>query len=185
MIRLYNTLTRKIEEFKPLKDKKVGMYYCGPTVYWTQHIGNLRGMFCADLVVRVLRYLGYKVKFVRNYTDVGHLTSDSDTGEDKMAKGVKREGLDPQQIADKYIKIYEQDTAKLNLSEPDVKTRATKYVKEMIRMVRVLLDKGFAYTTDLAVYFDVTKAKNYNQLSGGRNPNKISRIHQPLRSPDK
>ncbi len=166
MIKLYNTLSRKTEEFKPLKDKKVNMYYCGPTVYWTQHIGNLRGMFCADLVVRVLKYLGYKVKFVRNYTDVGHLTSDSDTGEDKMEKGVKREGLNPQQIADKYIKIYEQDTAKLNLGEPNVKPRATKYVKEMIKMVQTLLDKGFAYTTDLAVYFDVTKAQNYNQLSG-------------------
>jgi len=164
-MKLYNTLTRKIEEFKPLKDKKVGMYYCGPTVYWTQHIGNLRGMFCADLVVRVLEYLGYKVKLVRNYTDVGHLTSDSDTGEDKMEKGVKREGLSPKQIADKYIKIYEQDTVALNLNEPDVKPRATKYIKEMIKMVQTLLDKGFAYTTDLAVYFDVTKAKNYNQLS--------------------
>lgn len=165
-MKLYNTLTRTIEEFKPIKDKKVGMYYCGPTVYWTQHIGNLRGMFCADLVVRVLKYLGYKVKFVRNYTDVGHLTSDSDTGEDKMEKGVKREGLNPQQIADKYIKIYEQDTAKLNLGEPNVKPRATKYIKEMIKMIQTLLDKGFAYTTDLAVYFDVTKAQNYNQLSG-------------------
>jgi cysteinyl-tRNA synthetase len=165
MLKLYNTLSRSIEEFKPLKDNKVGMYYCGPTVYWTQHIGNLRGMFCADLVVRVLKYLGYKVKFVRNYTDVGHLTSDSDTGEDKMAKGVRREGLNPQQIADKYIKIYEQDTAKLNLTEPDVKPRATKYIKEMIKMVQTLLVKGYAYTTDLAVYFDVTKAKNYNQLS--------------------
>ena len=165
MIKLYNTLNRKIEEFKPLKDKNVGMYYCGPTVYWTQHIGNLRGMFCADLVVRVLKYLGYKVKFVRNYTDVGHLTSDEDTGEDKMAKGARREGLDPQQIANKYIKIYELDTAKLNLAEPDVKPRATKYIKDMIKMGQILIDKGFAYTTDLAVYFDVTKAKNYNQLS--------------------
>src|SRR4030042_2920350 len=166
MLKLYNTLNSKREEIKPLKDKKVNMYYCGPTVYWTQHIGNLRVMFCADLVVRVLKYLGYKVKFVRNYTDVGHLTSDEDLGEDKMEKGAKREGLKPQQIADKYIKIYEQDTAKLNLGEPNVKPRATKYIKEMIKIVQVLLDKGFAYTTDLAVYFDVTKAQNYNQLSG-------------------
>jgi cysteinyl-tRNA synthetase len=164
-MKLYNTLSRTIEEFKPIKDKKVGMYYCGPTVYWTQHIGNLRGMFCADLVVRVLKYLGYKVKFVRNYTDVGHLTSDSDTGEDKMEKGVKREGISPKEIADKYIKIYEADTAKLNLGEPDVKPRATEYVQEMIKMVQVLLDKGFAYSTDLAIYFDVTKAQNYTQLS--------------------
>lgn len=164
-MKLYNTLSRTIEEFKPIRDKKVGMYYCGPTVYWTQHIGNLRGMFCADLVVRTFKYLGYKVKFVRNYTDVGHLTSDADAGEDKMEKASRREKILPAEIADKYIKIYEHDTAALNLNEPDVKPRATEYIKEMIKMVQTLLDKGFAYTTDLAVYFDVTKAKNYNQLS--------------------
>jgi len=166
MLKIYNTPTRQIEEFKPIKDKKVGMYYCGPTVYWTQHIGNLRGMFCADLVARVLKYLGYKVKFVRNYTDVGHLTSDEDQGEDKMEKAWRREKLLPHEIAKKYIKIYEHDTKELNLGEPDYKPMATKHVKEMIKMVEALIDKGFAYTTDLAVYFDVTKAKNYNQLSG-------------------
>jgi len=165
-MRFYNTYTRKIEEFKPLKKNAVGLYHCGPTVYWTQHIGNLRGMFCADLAVKTLRYLGYEVKHIRNYTDVGHLTSDGDEGEDKMEKGVRREGLDPEKIAEKYIGIFEKDTRELNLAEPTVKPRATKHIKEMIEMVRTLLDKGYAYTTDLAVYFDVSKAKDYTKLSG-------------------
>lgn len=165
-ILLYNTLTRRKEEFIPLNNKNVGMYYCGPTVYWTQHIGNLRGSFCADLVGRFFRYMDYRVNFVRNYTDVGHLTSDGDEGEDKMAKGAKREGLSPDDIARKYIGIYEQDTRELNISEPTVKARATEHIAEMIAMVQILLDRGFAYTTDLAVYFDVAKARDYTRLSG-------------------
>ncbi len=165
-IYLYNTLTRKKEEFKPIKKGKIGFYHCGPTVYWTQHIGNLRGMTCGDIVVRSLRYLGYKVKHVRNYTDVGHLISDQDQGEDKMEKGAKREGKTPKQVAEKYIKVFDNDTAELNLLEPDKKPRATEYVKEMIEMVQTLAAKGYAYNTDLAIYFDTTKAKNYGQLSG-------------------
>jgi cysteinyl-tRNA synthetase len=123
-------------------------------------------MFCGDSVVRVLRYLGYDVAHVRNYTDVGHLTSDADTGEDKMAKGARRENLSPIEIANKYISIFEHDTAAINLSEPTVKPRATEYVEEMIGMVEVLLEKGYAYATDLAIYFDVSKAKDYTVLSG-------------------
>ncbi len=163
---LYNTLSRKKEEFKPIKDKKVGFYQCGPTVYWTQHIGNMRAMVLADLMVRALDYLGYKVKFVRNYTDVGHLTSDRDEGEDKLEKSARVEKLSPRQIADKYTKIFEQDVKDLNVLEPWKKPAATKHIKEMIKMVQSLLSKGYAYATDLAVYFDTTKAKNYNQLSG-------------------
>jgi len=163
---LYNTLTKKLEKFKPIKKGEVKLYHCGPTVYWTQHIGNLRGMFCADLAVRTLRYLGYKVKHVRNYTDVGHLTSDEDAGEDKMEKGARREGLKPEEIAEKYIEIFEQDTRELNMLEPTVKPRATEHIKEMINMTQTLINKGYAYSTDLAVYFDVSKAKNYTKLSG-------------------
>ncbi|MFA6254688.1 MAG: cysteine--tRNA ligase [Patescibacteria group bacterium] len=163
---LYNTLARKKEEFKPLKDKVVTFYQCGPTVYWTQHIGNMRAMVLADLMVRSLDYLGYKVKFVRNYTDVGHLTSDQDLGEDKLEKGARREGKTPEEIAAKYTKVFEQDVKDLNVLEPWKKPVATKHIKEMIKMVQMLLDNGYAYQTDLAVYFDVSKAKNYNQLSG-------------------
>lgn len=165
MLHLYNTLTRKKELFKPITGGHVLFYHCGPTVYWTQHIGNLRGMTMGDLVVRTFRYFGYDVRHVRNYTDVGHMTSDSDTGEDKMEKGAKREGLSPQQIADKYIAVFENDAKAMNLLDPTVKPRATAYIPEMIAMVTTLLDKGFAYTTDLAIYFDVSKFPTYTELS--------------------
>ena len=165
-LHLINTLTKKKEEFQPLKEGKVSFYHCGPTVYWTQHIGNLRGMTSGDLVARTLRYLGYEVTHVRNYTDVGHLTSDDDEGEDKMEKGAKREGKAPKEIADKYIGVFEQDAADLNLTEPDHKPRATEHIQDMIDMVQTLLDKGYAYTTDLAVYFDVSQFKDYGRLSG-------------------
>ncbi len=164
-MKIYNTLSRKLEEFIPLKKGVVTFYHCGPTVYWIQHIGNLRGMTMGDLAVRTLRYFGYEVKHVRNYTDVGHLTSDSDTGEDKMEKGAKREGLSPEAIALKYIVQFEKDTKALGLLEPTFKPRATEYVGEMIAMISELLEKGFAYTTELAVYFDVLKFDAYTCLS--------------------
>lgn len=165
MLKIHNTLSRKKEDFKPLQ-KEVSFYQCGPTVYWVQHIGNLRAMVLADLMVRSLEYLGYKVKFVRNYTDVGHLISDSDEGEDKMEKASKKENLSPDEIAGKYIGIFENDLKDLNVKEPWKKPRATGYIKEMQEMVQVLLDKGFAYVTDLAIYFDVSKVKDYTKLSG-------------------
>lgn len=165
-MQLFNTLSRKLEEFIPLSDKQVSFYHCGPTVYSTQHIGNLRGMTMGDLVRRTLQYLDYKIIYVRNYTDVGHLVSDADEGEDKMIKGAKREKISPIQVADKYIGQFERDTKHLNLLEPNYKPRATEYVPEMIEMVKTLLAKGFAYQTDLAIYFDTSKFKNYSELSG-------------------
>ncbi len=163
---LYNTLTRKKEVFKAIKEGEVLFYQCGPTVYFTQHIGNLRAMVLSDLIRRTFLYNGYQVKFVRNYTDVGHLVSDGDSGEDKMEKGAKREGLSPIKIAEKYIKIFEDDIKDLNTLEPAFKPKATEYIKEMQVMVQDLLDKGFAYSTPLAVYFDISKAKDYTRLSG-------------------
>ncbi|KKP69834.1 cysteine--tRNA ligase [candidate division CPR3 bacterium GWF2_35_18] len=169
MLKIYNTLTKKLESFKPIEDKKVRFYHCGPTVYWTQHIGNLRGMMMADLIRRSLEYLGYDVNFVRNYTDVGHLTGDNlgdaDTGEDKMEKGALREGLTPDEIADKYIRIFENDTKALNIEEPNKKPRATQYVKQMQKMITTLIEKSYAYVTPKAVYFDVSKFSNYNELN--------------------
>lgn len=169
-MKLFNTLTRKQEEFKPLKSGQISFYHCGPTVYWTQQIGNLRGMTMGDLVVRSFKYLGYEVLHARNYTDVGHLTGDNigdaDLGEDRMEKGAKREGLSPKAIADKYVAQFEKDTQALNLLEPNFKPRATEYIPQMIAMVQTLLDKNFAYTTDLAVYFEVKKFKDYTKLSG-------------------
>ncbi len=165
MLKVYNTLSRKLEIFEPLKNEKVSFYHCGPTVYWTQHIGNMRGMTMADLIRRSLIYLGYEVKFVRNYTDVGHLTSDQDEGEDKMEKGARREGLTPDQIAEKYIKVFEDDLDRLNILEPDFKPHATQYISEMLKMVKVLVDKGYAYVTPKAVYFDISKYPEYNKLN--------------------
>lgn len=164
-MKIYNTLTRSFEEFKPLKDSEVLFYHCGPTVYWVQHIGNLRAMTWADLIRRSFKFLDYRVKFVRNYTDVGHLTSDEDEGEDKMEKGAKREGKSPQEIADKYISIFEKDTRDLNIIDPDFKPRASEYVKEMQEMIGKLIEDGYAYVTDLAVVYDVSKFPDYNKLN--------------------
>lgn len=165
MLTLYNTLTRKKEEFVLLNGKQVTVYQCGPTVYWTQHIGNMRAMVMGDLVVRTLRYLGYDPSFVRNYTDVGHLVSDGDTGEDKMEKGAKREGLSPKEIADKYIHIFEADVSALNTIVPTVCCRATEHIAEMIHLTQELIKSHHAYATDYAVYFDVSKFSNYTALS--------------------
>ncbi|HEY4510364.1 MAG TPA: cysteine--tRNA ligase [Candidatus Paceibacterota bacterium] len=166
MLKIFNTLGRRMEEFKPQKENAVSFYQCGPTVYWTQHIGNLRAMVMGDIIRRSLHYLGYKVTFVRNYTDVGHLVSDEDEGEDKMEKGARQEGLPPKEIAEKYIKVFEDDIRELNILEPNFKPRATAFIPEIIEMVKVLLEKGYAYETSLAVYFEVSKADNYNRLSG-------------------
>lgn len=166
MLQIYNTLGRKKEEFVPLRKNEASFYQCGPTVYWTQHLGNMRAMVLADFIVRSFTYLGYKVKFVRNYTDVGHLTSDEDTGEDKLEKSAKKEGLPPEAIADKYIAVFENDLKELNTLSPWQKPRATEYIKDIAKIVQELIDKGYAYATDLAIYFEVAKFENYTRLSG-------------------
>lgn len=164
-MQIYNSLTKQKEEFQPINPPEVKFYHCGPTVYWTQHIGNLRGMTMGDLIRRSLEYLGYDVDYVRNYTDVGHLTSDSDEGEDKMEKGAKREGKTPEEIADKYIKIFENDIKEINLLEPTHKAKVTSHIDDIIEMIKILLDRKAAYITQKAVYFDVTKAKDYPAFS--------------------
>ena len=178
MLKILNTLGKKKEEFVPLDKKSVSFYQCGPTVYWIQHIGNMRAMVLADLIRRSMEYLGYNVKFARNYTDVGHLTGDVEAGEDKFAKSAEREGLTPQQIADKYIAQFEADVKALNCEEPAYKPRATEYIDQMAEMVQELLDKGLAYATDLAIYFDVNKwiseGHNYTELSGQKLDKNIS-----------
>lgn len=170
MLKIHNTLSKKLAEFKPVQPDKVSFYHCGPTVYWVQHIGNMRGMTMADLIRRSLIFMDYEVTFVRNYTDVGHLTGDNigdaDIGEDRMEKAAKREKLDPQSIAKKYIDAFEQHTKALNIIEPDYKPVASEYVPQMQEMIGVLLAKGFAYETDKAVYFEVAKFPNYTELSG-------------------
>ena len=172
-LKLYNTLTRKKEIFKPIKKDLVSFYHCGPTVYWIQHIGNMRGMLCADIVVRTFKYLGYGIKHVRNYTDVGHLTDDQDEGEDKIEKRAKQEKITPKEIAEKYIKKFEKDVSDLNILEPTIKPKATEHIQEIIEMIQILLNKEYAYSTDSAIYFDVSKVKNYTELSGQKLEEKL------------
>lgn len=187
---IYNTLGGELQNLQTQTPDKLTFYHCGPTVYWTQHIGNMRGMTMADLIRRALIYSGYEVTFVRNYTDVGHLTGDNigdaDSGEDRMAKGAKREGLSPDAIADKYIAQFESDTALLNILPPDHSPRATHYIKQMQELVQILLEKGYAYTTDSAVYFDVAKFPNYTDLSGQKlNENRKGAGQGDVQDPDK
>ncbi|PIT88091.1 MAG: cysteine--tRNA ligase [Candidatus Magasanikbacteria bacterium CG10_big_fil_rev_8_21_14_0_10_36_32] len=164
-INLYNTLNRKIEEFKPIKDRKVGIYTCGPTVYNYAHIGNLRSYIFEDILKRVLKYNGYKVKHVMNITDVGHLTSDADEGEDKMEKGAKREGKSAWDIAAFYIKAFRENLADLNIEEPDIWCRATVHIKEQIKLIKKLEKKGFIYETSDGIYFDTSKLNDYGKLA--------------------
>lgn len=161
----YNTLTKKVERFVPNVDGKVSMYTCGPTVYHFAHIGNLRTYICEDVLEKMLRYVGYDVKRVMNITDVGHLTSDADTGEDKMLKGAKREHKTVMEIAKFYTDAFFSDCSKLNIKTPDVVEPATNCIPEFIKMIQGLLDKGFAYQAGGNVYFDTSKLKDYYVLS--------------------
>ena len=162
---LYNTLTRKKEEFKPIKPGKVGMYSCGPTVYWYQHIGNMRAYVFSDVLQRVLEYNGYKVKKIVNITDVGHLTSDADTGEDKMEKAIKKEHKTASEIADFYFNQFEIDLKKLNIEMPYKWTKATDHIKEQIELIKKLEAKGFTYKTSDGIYYDSSKFKDYGKLA--------------------
>lgn len=166
MLFLYNTLTRKKEIFKPVKDKKAGIYSCGPTVYSSTHLGNLRTYIFSDVLKRVLIYKGYKVKQVMNITDVGHLTSDADTGEDKVEKAAKKEKKTAWQIAEHYTKIFFNDTRKLNIIKPEIVAKATDQIKEDILLIKALEEKGFTYKTKDGLYFDTSKFKNYGALTG-------------------
>ncbi len=165
MIRLYNSLTKKLEEFTPAK-KTVGLYTCGPTVYHYAHIGNLRTYVFEDVLRRALSYFGYPVKQVMNVTDVGHLTSDADTGEDKLASAAARERKSAWAVAEFYTAAFEKDLQALNIRPPDKMPRATAHIKEQIALVRELEKKGFTYKTADGIYFDTGKFPGYGKLSG-------------------
>jgi len=165
ILKLYNTLSRKKEVFKPKKKKNVGIYTCGPTVYWYQHIGNLRMYISWDILKRVLKYNGFKVKHVMNVTDVGHLTSDSDTGEDKIEAAAKKEGKKAEDIASYYLKVFLDDFKKLNIIQPEVMPKATRHIKEQINIIKTLEKKGYTYKTSDGVYFDTSKLKDYGKLA--------------------
>ena len=163
--RIYNTLTRKVEQFIPNEEGKVAMYTCGPTVYHFAHIGNLRSYIMEDLLEKTLRYMGYDVKRVMNITDVGHLSSDADTGEDKMLKGAKREHKTVMEIAKFYTDAFFADCADLNIKTPDVVEPATNCISAFIHMIEGLMEKGFAYESGGNIYFDTSKLKEYYVLS--------------------
>ena len=172
MLTLYNTLSRSKEVFKPVRKKGVGLYTCGPTVYFFAHIGNLRTYLFEDILKRVLEYDGYKVKHVMNITDVGHLTSDADTGEDKMEKGAKREKKTVWEIAEFYTRAFKKDLKLLNIKEPDIWVKATDTIGDQINLIKVLEKKGFTYKISDGVYFNSAKLKTYGKL-GGKKTRKI------------
>ena len=164
-MKIYNTLTRKIEDFKSIKPNFVGMYTCGPTVYHYAHIGNLRTYIFEDILEKTLKFIGYDVKRVMNITDVGHLSSDSDTGEDKMLKGAKRENKSVLEIADYYTKAFMEDVKKLNVNWPSIVSKATDNIDEYIKIISTLLEKGYAYEAGGNIYFNISKLDDYYKLT--------------------
>lgn len=169
MLRLYNSLSRTIEEFKPLNPPLVTMYTCGPTVYDFAHIGNFRTYTMADILLRTLKYNSFEVKYVMNITDVGHLTGDNlgdaDVGEDRLEKSARREGKTAWEIAEFYTDAFLQDYQKLNLTQPEVFARATDHIKEQIDLIKRLEEQGYTYRISDGIYFDTSKFKDYGKLS--------------------
>ncbi len=165
MLKLYNTLSRRLEDFSPLNKTEVGLYTCGPTVYNFVHIGNLRTYLFEDILRRVLQYDGYQVKQVMNITDVGHLTDDADNGEDKMEKGALREGKSAWEIATFYTEAFFQDIKALNILSANIICKATDHIPEQIAQVQALTDKGLTYETSDGIYFDTTKLADYGKLA--------------------
>lgn len=170
----YNTLTRKKEEFHSIDEKRVRMYSCGPTVYSYAHIGNFRAYIMMDTLRRVLKYNGYELKHVMNITDVGHLESDADEGEDKMEKAARKEKKDPYEIANFYTKIFLKDMEKLNIDKPEIITKATENISQMIDYVKEIIKNGYAYETSKGIYFDISKLDKYPVLSNRKLDDQIA-----------
>ena len=179
-MKLYNTLSKKIEEFIPWNKDEVTMYTCGPTVYHYAHIGNLRTYIAEDILEKSLKYLGYNVKRVMNITDVGHLSSDADTGEDKMVKGAKREHKTVMEIATYYTECFKSDCEKLNIRWPDTVVPATSLIDFYIEFIKSLLDKDFAYLSNGNVYFDTSKLKDYYKLTNHNEEELISGVRDSV-----
>ncbi len=166
MLKVYNTLTRKKEDFTPIHENTVYMYSCGPTVYSYAHIGNLRTYVFMDLLRRVMRYDGLKIKGVMNITDVGHLLDDGDNGEDKMQKAAREQKKTPWEIAAFYTEVFFRDLAALNIGKPEIIAKATDHIPEMIDFVQSLQEKGYAYEISDGIYFDISRFPSYGKLSG-------------------
>ena len=166
MFKIYNSLSKTKETFKPINPGKVGMYVCGPTVYDRCHLGHARGYVSVDVLRRYLEYLGFEVRHIMNYTDVGHLVDDGEEGEDKIEKKAKKEKLDPIAISDKYIESCEEDFKDLNIKSAHANPRPTRYIEQIIKFNQELIEKGFAYEKNGSVYFSVDKFPEYGKLSG-------------------
>ena len=172
---IYNSFTRKKDTFVPIQENRVGMYVCGPTVYGPPHVGHARSYVNFDVVRRYFEYKNYKVKYVQNITDVGHLVGDSDDGQDKIVAQATKENIDPFELAYKYESIYFEYMDKLNIKRPSISARATGFIPEMIEMISAIIDKGFAYVTKEGnVYFSVRKFNEYGKLSGRKIENNLS-----------
>lgn len=164
-INLYNTLTKKKDKFEPINSEEVRIYSCGPTVYKNATIGNMRTNIFQDTLRRLLKYNGYKIKHAMNITDVGHLVSDGDDGEDKMLKSAREEKKTPLQIAQYYTKLFFEDLEELNIEKPEIICKATDHINEMLEYVKNLIENGYAYETSTAIYFDISKLDKYPVLS--------------------
>ena len=165
-MKLYNTLTRQKEEFRPIEGNTVKIYSCGPTVYQYAHIGNMRSYIFMDILRRVLKYNGYQLKHVMNITDVGHLVSDADEGEDKMMKTARETRKSPWEIAEYYTGVFMDHIAELNIEKPEIIPKATEHIDEMLEFVEALVEKGYGYETSDGIYFDIMKFEGYGKLSG-------------------
>ena len=180
-VSLTNSLTRKKELFKPISEGRVGMYVCGPTVYNEVHLGNLRTFLTFDVVFRYLKYLGYKVRYVRNITDVGHLVADADDGEDKIAREARLNKLEPMEVAQKYTNLFHDVIKLFNLQDPSIEPLASGHIIEQIQMIQEIMDNGFAYESEGSVYFDVNKYNekyDYGKLSGRKIEDLISQTRE-------
>ena len=164
-LKIYNTKTRTKEIFVPLHKEYVGMYTCGPTVYYYPHIGNMKAYAMWDIAKKTMQYLGYNVRHVMNITDVGHLTSDEDIGEDKMEKGAKRDGKTVWEVAEYYTNIFFKHLDILGIKIPDIVCKATDYIEDQITLVKQLENKGYTYTIEDGVYFDTSKFPAYGALA--------------------
>ena len=183
-LKVYNYMTRRKEEFKPLHEGRVGIYVCGLTVYDHAHIGHAKAYVSFDVVVRYLRYLGYKVRYVQNITDVGHLTDDADEGEDKIWRKARLEQLEPMEVAEYYTRSYFEDMDALNVTRPDISPRASGHVPEQIELAQTLIEKGYAYEANSSVFFSVEDFPGYGKLSG----RKVDELEEGARvevNPDK
>jgi cysteinyl-tRNA synthetase len=183
-LKVYNYMTRQKEEFKPIHEGRVGIYVCGPTVYGHAHIGHAKVYVSFDVMVRYLRYLGYKVRYVQNITDVGHLTDDADEGEDKVGRRARLEQLQPMEVVDYYTRSYFEDMDALNVTRPDISARASGHVPEQIELAQTLIEKGYAYEAGGSVFFSVESFPEYGKLSG----RKVEELEEGARmevNPDK